>query len=803
MKKVYLSVIFPLLLILFSPLALADGGFFPPVYYKEDIYEPTQKGIIIFDGNTEQLIIQAAYQGNMNDFAWIIPVPSYPAINKTSSYLFEELHFLTQPDYKRAPRFGVLSPSRLMASKSEGDVTVLEQMQVGIYEATILASENPKALLGWLNSNNYHVSQEAESALNFYIQKKWHFIAMRVNLAPYDEKLIASLKNINPSISSSEDAVTILTDDIIGHIISETKYSQLTAIRATTLDYGGDDEGPGADYDNYGYRDMRRSENKPTALITEEGYNRFYEQYNGYFEDHIINEIQNKIQNKLEQQITVPDSWQCYNRYGRDIDYSKCDVWYFTQDSEEYQLLKGAECGKYCSLIEKEKNQYTMDDLAKVGAYAVANGDDRVKNYFGVTKEKGNWYDSYEDQFNNIQRQIQNKLRNSLDSKRMLLANQLTNELIKTYSKQTGSAFGNLNEIATFFSEKTLENFKQNNAFSSSYVYGSGILTNQEYAQLKSLFDGDQDKLSLKNSVETTVKNVVYWKQTAIQKKLGSGTVQPISINFKTINIVYPLKISSVNKGASEILLYVFAKYRTKVEGIENFETEYAKWIEPEDIKTDSYNSYISRIRGLTSGKIMVPPYGWSPNTYYNLNQLLDDRYFLTKLRKEMWPKEMTDDLAITQAENNKEYKLTVYEKGYALGWAGFFIGLAILWAILFGICFLPKWINNKIIRKNEKSAFYISIKRCAAYAIIIPVIAFLSSVFSNTVGRLVEKIAASFSVIFEFIFHLLNYIGLPKAINGAIILILVVSSIFFIIHLVGSFIVLLCQKLRTKVRSV
>lgn len=787
-KKSYLLGISSLILVLLSSLALADGGFFPPVYYKEDIYEPTQKGMIIFDGKTEQLIIEATYEGEMNDFAWIIPVPSYPDINKSSTYLFEELHFLTEPKYKKAPGFSFLG-RRTFAKVSETvGVTVHEQKQVGIYEVSVLSSEDSGALLKWLNDNNYRVSSEAESILDFYIQKKWYFMAMRINLVPHDEKLISSLQNINPSISSTEDAISILTDDIVNYIESETIYNELTAIRTTEIDYGEDEEELFGDYRS------REIANRPSVLITENDYNKFYEQYNGYFEDHILNKIENEVQSVLNNEIIIPDSWQCYNSVGQNIYFSRCYVWYFTKDSEEYQLLKDVECGKYCSLISEEKEQYTMDDLAKVGAYAVIKGDDRVKNYFGVIKEKYDWYDNEQDRLSNVENQIRNILRGTLNIKRTSLVNQLTNELTTEYSQKTDSTFGSINEISTFFSEKTLDDFKQNKAFSSSYIYGFGLLTNQEYNEFKSLFDGDHNELKLKNNIETIVKNVIYWKQTTVQRKLGSGTVQPISIKFSTIDIIYPLKISSINKGASEVLLYVFAKYRTKVEGIEGFETEYAKWIETDDIKTDSYYSYLSRIREQAKTKPIY--YYWVPSTYYYLNQLLDDRYFLTKFRKEMWPKEMTDDLLITQDKNNKEYRLTVYQDGYVLGWIGFFISLFIAWGILFGISFLPRWINNKMF--SEESVFYASIKRCAVYALVIPIIMIFSGFFSNTVGRLAGNIVDDFfGEIFEFIFHLFNYIGLPGFINGIIVFIFGVIFIFFVIHIIISGIIQLYRRIR------
>ena len=48
-----------------------------------------------------------------------------------------------------------------------------------------------------------------------------------------------------------------------------------------------------------------------------------------------------------------------------------------------------------------------------------------------------------------------------------------------------------------------------------------------------------------------------------------------------------------------------------------------------------------------------------------------------------MWPKEMTNDLIITQAENNKEFRIIKYEEGYIASWVSFFLGLILLWGIL------------------------------------------------------------------------------------------------------------------------
>jgi len=796
MKKIKSIMIFALFLSLFAPYVLADGGFFPPVYYNEDIFEPTQKGIILYDGDQEELIIQATYKGEMDDFAWIIPVPSYPEIDKTSSYLFEELHFLTQPDYKRAPN---LFPGRVMyaaegmtkSTDSLGDsVTVHEQKQIGIYNVTVLSSKDPKSLLNWLADNDYRVSPGAESVLDFYIQKNWYFIAMRVNLSPLDEKLIASLSKINPSITNSTDAVPILTDGLVKDIISGKSYNDQTAIRTTELDYG-QDEDPG------NYRDRYLRQEKPTVLITGDEYNRFYEQYNGYFESHIKNEINNKIQYSLNREIMIPDSWDCYNnRHRTDIDYSRCYIWYFTKDSEEYQLLKDASCGKYCSLISEDKDQYTIDDLAKVGANAIINGNDKLKTYFGVVDEKRNWYDNNQDMFNYVENQVKNRLENSLTDKRSSLSNQLLAELFTKYSQQANSTFRSMDEVSAHFTEKTLADFKQDAPFSASYIYGFGLMADQEYDQLNSYFEGNHDVVELKKNVEATVKKAVFWKKETVQRELGSGTVQPLLIKFVTSDIIYPLKISSINKGASEILLYVFAKYRTEVKGIDGFETEYAKWIGTEDLKTEQYYAYVDLMKKQASE--MMPYYYWSPNTYYYLNQILDDRYFLTKFRKEMWPKEMTDDLLLSQAENNDEYKLTVYENGYMWGWISFILALFVIWGIMFAICLVLRRLNNKII-DDYRSSFNMTTKRCAIYALTIPVLILISIISPDTIGKLVTDLIELFEDIFEFIFHLFNYIGLPREINSLFVFMLAMTFIFLMIHLIGSLVISLYRRIKER----
>lgn len=760
-SKLRFPIAMCLFLALLSTLALADGGFFPPNNYKEDIYEPTQKAMIIFDGSVEQLIIEASYKGEMADFAWVIPTPSYPDINKSTSRLFQELSTLTKPIYKRAPStFSFGATMKMSAGVGEG-VTVLEQKQVGIFLVTVLSSDDPKALLKWLNDNNYQVSADASAVLDYYIQKRWYFTAMRVNLEPYDQIMLDSLKSINPSITSKENAVTLLSNDITDAIKLEKLYSHVPEL-STPLKYGDSSES-----------NSRYEYSMPQVIITENEYTILYEQYNGYFEYHINQEIKESIGSILNRE-TYPDG----------------NKGYFTKSSPEYSILKDSDCGGYCSLISPSKESYSIEDISTAAAEAIINGGTDVKSFFGASDEKREWYDNEKDLLNYIKGQVSQKLYDQIRIK-------LIQETVQKYSSMMGQTFYNTELIKDYIAGKTMEDFKQNNGYSGSYIGQFGIITDSEYDRMKRLYEGNHDQARLYEGVNQKVSRVVNWKQTTVQKALAEGTVQPIYMKFSSASIIYPLKISSVNKGVSEILIYVFAKYRTNVQTISGFEVEYAQWIDTEDIETETYQRYVEE---LSKKPEMMPNY-YSPTAYYNLNQLLDDRYFLTKLRKEMWPKEMTDDLLITQEKNNDEYIMVEYQKNYVLSWILFFVYMIILFSIIFGVLFLPKWINNVLIGHNSDSPFYITIKRSLAYAAVIPIFIIIG-VFSDTFVRFIEVIAETivrpFSDLFEGISHLLNLIGLPRTLNELIIVILVGVSIFMIVHLIGTLVIFVCKKIKS-----
>jgi len=177
MKKIfYLILIFIVATFYLAPISLADGGLFVPLY--RDIYEPNQLAMIVFDDMVEKIIFQIDYEGDAEDFAWVVPVLGYPKLFSVEDNIFYELHKLTQPP---PSSFGCGWGAGFPTSGLEDEgVHVWEENQVGIYHTTTLSATDPNSLVGWLNDNGYAFPAEGQEILDYYVQKNWFFVAMKI-----------------------------------------------------------------------------------------------------------------------------------------------------------------------------------------------------------------------------------------------------------------------------------------------------------------------------------------------------------------------------------------------------------------------------------------------------------------------------------------------------------------------------------------------------------------------------------------------------------------------------------------------
>src|SRR2546422_432755 len=113
-------------------LGRADGCFVFKWDKAIDINEPAQKAIIVHDAGREDLLLQVKYQGPLEEFGWLIPVPALPKVEKGSMQAFYELSQLTQRHFGG---FDGISASRgYTKGGAEETVKVIEIKTVGAYE---------------------------------------------------------------------------------------------------------------------------------------------------------------------------------------------------------------------------------------------------------------------------------------------------------------------------------------------------------------------------------------------------------------------------------------------------------------------------------------------------------------------------------------------------------------------------------------------------------------------------------------------------------------------------------------------
>jgi hypothetical protein len=169
----------PLVVVLLLLAVLADGGLFVYAMF-HDLYESAQRAVILYGNSTEHLILSVSFEGDAEDFAWVIPVPNKPEIAVSDPELFWELSDFTRRGLPRGGGCGAAAPS-----DQEG-VDVIEEQVVGPYATAILSATNATALADWLNANGYIFPEDGEEIVSEYIQKEWYFVATKINAVEED-----------------------------------------------------------------------------------------------------------------------------------------------------------------------------------------------------------------------------------------------------------------------------------------------------------------------------------------------------------------------------------------------------------------------------------------------------------------------------------------------------------------------------------------------------------------------------------------------------------------------------------------
>jgi len=177
------------ILVIGATKTFGDGGFVSGHYYLGKIFQGEQMAVIKYEEGVEDVIFKVKYEGEADEFGWIIPVPAQPEVDTKSEEfdkIFKELATLTQ-----SSRIGWTMKGRGENSEgywSDAHVYVVEETTVGIYNVAVIQAYKSNALTNWLNQHGYFIPIGGENIINEYVNKNWYFVAAKIIPEQFEEK---------------------------------------------------------------------------------------------------------------------------------------------------------------------------------------------------------------------------------------------------------------------------------------------------------------------------------------------------------------------------------------------------------------------------------------------------------------------------------------------------------------------------------------------------------------------------------------------------------------------------------------
>lgn len=152
------------------------------------IHLDKQSAFLWQEGKQEHMLLSVIYSGGTSEFAWVIPVESRPQVKVEKGAPFTELRRLTELHLTEAAM--ARAPGAAAGAPEKG-VTVLERREEGPYDLALLSATSSGGLYEWLKQNRFEVNKNARGHLDYYVQRKFIFVAARIRNGAKDNATIA------------------------------------------------------------------------------------------------------------------------------------------------------------------------------------------------------------------------------------------------------------------------------------------------------------------------------------------------------------------------------------------------------------------------------------------------------------------------------------------------------------------------------------------------------------------------------------------------------------------------------------
>ncbi|MHC5936386.1 DUF2330 domain-containing protein [Nostoc sp.] len=247
----------------FAPAAWAFCGFYVA---KADtkLYNKASQVVIARDGNRTVLTMANDFQGEVKDFAIVVPVPTVlkkEQVRVAKPQIIERLDAFSAPRlveyFDPDPCAPIIFRNLLAQSAIGGNggnagsvssdrslgVTVEASFNVGEYDIVILSAKESGGLETWLRSNGYKIPQGAKQLLQPYIRSSMKFFVAKVNLDKFEQSGYQLLRPLQISYQSPKFMLPIrlgmlnatTEQDLIVYILSPEGGAEITNYRTVKI----------------------------------------------------------------------------------------------------------------------------------------------------------------------------------------------------------------------------------------------------------------------------------------------------------------------------------------------------------------------------------------------------------------------------------------------------------------------------------------------------------------------------------------------------------------------------------------
>jgi len=263
--RILLTLIISLVVVIgFAPKAWAFCGFYVA---KADskLYNQASQVVIARDGDRTILTMANDYQGDIKDFAMVVPVPvvlTQEQVRVGDSKIIKRLDDFSAPrlveyfdpdpcqeselsesDIALPASGDILFESRSNGNAGNLGVTVEARFQVEEYDVLILSAKESRGLETWLKQNGYKIPQGANRLFRPYIRQGMKFFVAKVNL---DEFPKTDSQFLRPLMIAYESPKFILPirlgminatteQDMIVYILSPKGQAEITNYRTVKV----------------------------------------------------------------------------------------------------------------------------------------------------------------------------------------------------------------------------------------------------------------------------------------------------------------------------------------------------------------------------------------------------------------------------------------------------------------------------------------------------------------------------------------------------------------------------------------